>query len=154
MPHRGIRAPKGTEYTSFLVTDRFDIHSESLTYHCNRLNAHNKGIRDQVSRVGFGILLPELTENVLRGTHAIMMSDKVAFEETVKDASYNSVSYSNLNWKKSILLLHSANHSMVNLSLKLIDGHRYIASPRITHSGRVSPMENVPTIFKRLLSFS
>ena len=86
MPHRGIRAPKGTEYTSFLVTDRFDIHSESLTYHCNRLNAHNKGIRDQISRVGFGILLPELTENVLRGTHAIMMSDKVAFEETVKDA--------------------------------------------------------------------
>jgi hypothetical protein len=44
MPYRGIKGPTGAVYTSFLVTDRFDIHSQSLTYHCNRLNAHNKGI--------------------------------------------------------------------------------------------------------------
>jgi hypothetical protein len=59
----------------------------SSTHHCNCLNAHNKRIRNQISRVGFGILFPKLAEDVLRGAHAIMVSDKVALEETVKDAS-------------------------------------------------------------------
>lgn len=85
-----------------------------------------------------------------------MMSDKIALEETVKDAGYiyTLILAKTSTLKKARSILHSANHSMVNLSPKLIDGRWNIANPRITHSGRVSPMENVPTIFKRLLSFS
>lgn len=82
-----------------------------------------------------------------------MVSDKVAFEETVKNTGCGLLDTAQIN-ESHLRLLHSANHSIVNLSPQVIDGRWYIASPRITHSERASPVENVPTIVKRLLSFS
>lgn len=61
------------------------IHWES--HHCDCLYADYEWIRDQVSRVRFGIFFPELAQEVLGGTHLVMIHDKVAFENTMQDTS-------------------------------------------------------------------
>lgn len=56
------------------------------TNRSDRLHTENKGILGQISRVGQGVLLPQLAKNGLKTAHGAKVDDIVALKEEV-DAS-------------------------------------------------------------------
>jgi hypothetical protein len=58
----------------------------------NGLHTQNKGVGSQVPRVGEGVLLPELSEYILRGSHARVVEGEVTFEEHMYGPSYKNQS--------------------------------------------------------------
>ena len=51
------------------------------TYSSDGLHAKHEWIRGQVSGVGIGILLPELTEEILLWSHSLVVDGEVSLEE-------------------------------------------------------------------------
>jgi hypothetical protein len=57
-----------------------------LQYHSARFHAEDEGIGDHIPRVGQGVLLPQLAEEVGPAGHAAVVEDEVALEENVDGA--------------------------------------------------------------------
>lgn len=80
--HEAERSPQ--ELSLHAISCQLAVVEQLQAYHCHGLQAEHYRVGSHVPRVRQCILFPQLPEQILSRSHAVMMKDEVTLEETMK----------------------------------------------------------------------